>query len=180
MLLPPAIERGVLLANHVLRSQPMATDRLRRHAGRSVVIVWRTAATGWPLPPSLHLLVTPAGLLERVDAGAAGPASANAEAGVLRVCIDLPAPHRLLAMSVAGERPRVDVEGDAQFAADVAWIAENLRWDVEHDLARVVGDAPARLITQLSQAAAEALRRLAQGVGSAWDRRPGGGAASPR
>jgi ubiquinone biosynthesis accessory factor UbiJ len=168
-LLSPLIERAVLLGNHVLRTQPTATDRLAKHTGRSVTIAWRAAVGGWPTPPAVHLLITPAGLLERIDD--AIPADV-AEATVLRVCIELPAPHRVLAMVLAGERPRVDVDGDAQFAADVAWLADHLRWDVEHDMARVVGDMPARFLAQAVHAAAQAARALAKGVASTWERRP--------
>lgn len=183
-LFPLLMERAVLLANHVLRTQPTATDRLVKHAGRSMTIDWHAAPGGWPAPPSLHVRITPAGLLERAEDALP---SDGAETAALRVGIELPVPHRLLTQVLAGERPRVEVDGDAQFAADVAWLADHLRWDVEHDLARVVGDMPARFLAQAAQAAAQSVRTLANGIGSAWDRRPGAaerrpgaGAASPR
>jgi len=44
-----AIERVTLLVNHVLTSEPVATQRLRPHAGRRI----RLHFDGWPglLPP---------------------------------------------------------------------------------------------------------------------------------
>jgi ubiquinone biosynthesis protein UbiJ len=78
---------------------------------------------------------------------------------------------------LAGQRPAVDVSGDAALAADVAWLVDNLRWDLHDDLARVVGDAPAAALVQFASAAstglrvavdalvdvAQRLRRMAQG-----------------
>ena len=60
-------------------------------------------------------------------------------------------PARLAAQWFAGERPSVNIEGDSAFAADVSWLIENLRWDIEDDLARIVGQGPAH---QISRAAA--------------------------
>jgi hypothetical protein len=33
----------------------------------------------------------------------------------------------------------VRIDGDVQFAGDIQWLADNLRWDIEDDLARLVG-----------------------------------------
>lgn len=177
-LIPPLLDRAVLVVNHVLRLQPQACERLAAHAGRSIDIAWLAPAGPWPVPPTVRVLVTPAGMVER-DVGS-NPALA-AEAASLNVRIELPTPLRLVTMSMAGERPHVEVDGDARFAADVAWLADNLRWDAEHDLARLVGDAPARLLTESAKAAVRGLRGMAQGIANTWDRRTGGaGTASPR
>ena len=63
--------------------------------------------------------------------------------------------------SLAGERPAVSVQGEAQFAADIQWLADNLRWDIEADLARIVGPLPARQLASLGAAIAAGLRRWA-------------------
>ena len=68
-------------------------------------------------------------------------------------------PALLVARLAAGERPEVGVQGDAQFAADVNWLADNLRWDLEADLARVVGALPASQLVGLGAALAAGLRR---------------------
>lgn len=138
-----AMERITLLLNHVIAAETIATDRLRPHAGRSIQLHW----TGWPsllpAPPVVAFAVTPAGLLEW--AGDTPPAAPD-----LRVSLDASNPARLAAQWFAGERPSVNIEGDSAFATDVSWLIENLRWDIEDDLARVIGQGPAH---QLSRAA---------------------------
>ena len=82
----------------------------------------------------------------------------------LRVAIDAANPALAFARFVVGERPELRVEGDAAFAADVDWLIENLRWDVEDDLARLVGDAPAREIGRFGTAVAKAIRDAAKSL----------------
>ena len=172
LLLPALSERALLLLNHVLLAEPAAGARLRPHAGRHIAVRWLAAAGPWPTPPELLLRVTPAGLFEQADAaGAAAPAD-------LRVSVELPAPHRLLSQWLTGERPRLTVEGDAQFAADIAWLSDNLSWDLEHDLARLVGDAAAHQLVGLGASLREALRGLAQRAADAWAQRPGARSAA--
>jgi ubiquinone biosynthesis protein UbiJ len=71
-----------------------------------------------------------------------------------------------------GEKPAVQIAGDVQLAADVSWLAEHLRWDIEEDLSRVLGDAPAHGLVQAAQTFASALRQF---VG----KRSSGGATGP-
>jgi ubiquinone biosynthesis protein UbiJ len=80
---------------------------------------------------AIDLVVTPAGLVDRAP----------------------PSVQPVL----AGKRPPVTIEGDVQLAAEVGWLAENLRWDVEEDLSRLIGDAPAHAL-------ADAGRRLLTGL----------------
>ena len=150
-----AIERVTLLVNHVLASEPIAMQRLRAHAGRCMQLHF----DGWPamLPPlpAAAFRVTPAGLLEWC--GAELPAHAD-----LRVSVDASNPAQALAQALTGERPKVDVSGDAAFAADLNWLFDNLRWDVQDDLARIVGQAPAREIARLGAGVAAGLREAAR------------------
>ena len=57
-----------------------------------------------------------------------------------------------------GDKPAVNIEGDVQLAAEVAWLVDNLRWDVEEDLARVIGDGPAHTVASVARQVASALR----------------------
>jgi ubiquinone biosynthesis protein UbiJ len=57
-----------------------------------------------------------------------------------------------------GGKPEVHVQGDVQLAAEVNWITDHVRWDVEADLARIVGDVPAHM-------AVETCRKIAQALG---------------
>ena len=59
-----------------------------------------------------------------------------------------------------GDRPAVRIEGDVQFAAEVNWLVDHVRWDVEEDLSRLIGDAPAHALGNMGRAIADALRNL--------------------
>jgi ubiquinone biosynthesis protein UbiJ len=144
------MERATLLANHVLAAEPVAQARLRVHAGRCMQLHFEHWPGLLPALPAMAYRVTPAGLVEWC---ATPPDEAD-----LRITIDASNPALLVARSLVGDRPTIDVAGDAAFAADVNWLFDNLRWDVEDDLARVVGAAPAREIARLGQAVAAALR----------------------
>lgn len=166
-------ERLTLLINHVLSSEPVATRKLHAHAGRRL----RLQLDGWPalLPPlpDLAFRVTPAGLLEWC--GADPPADVE-----LRLRLDASNPALLLARMAAGEQPRVDLQGDAQFAADLSWLADNLRWDVQDDLERLVGRAPAHEIARIARTLAAGLRQTLGGVsGLAARSAPGGSNGDP-
>ena len=60
----------------------------------------------------------------------------------------------------------VDVSGDARLAAEVRWLVRHLRWDVEEDLSRLVGDVAAHRLAQgardLLAWHSDALARLAE------------------
>jgi ubiquinone biosynthesis protein UbiJ len=59
---------------------------------------------------------------------------------------------------MAGTKPPVRIEGDVQLAAEVNWLADNVRWDVEEDLSRVIGDAPAHMLVDTGRKLSGALR----------------------
>jgi ubiquinone biosynthesis protein UbiJ len=67
-----------------------------------------------------------------------------------------------MAQAMGGTRPKVDIAGDAAFATDLNWLFDNLRWDVQDDLAGVVGAAPAREIARVSAGIAAGLREAAR------------------
>jgi ubiquinone biosynthesis accessory factor UbiJ len=58
-----------------------------------------------------------------------------------------------------GGKPKVRVEGDVQLAAELNWLADHVRWDLEEDMARVVGDAPAHWMSQAAGTMAQALQQ---------------------
>lgn len=161
MLAPAVLERLTLVINHVLGSEAIATERLRPHAGRRIEL----QLTAWPAllppPPPMVWRVTPAGLLEwqGLQPGAAPE---------LRVQLDAANPAALAARMLAGEAPSLQVEGDAQFAGDINWLAQNLRWDVAADLERLFGPVAAQQVYRIGQGLTAALRaavRGAQGLG---------------
>lgn len=167
LLAPAVMERLALVVNHVLAAEDVATARLKPHAGRTIEIL----PSGWPslLPPAPPCVyrVTPAGLVEW-----AGPAR---EVGAdLTLRIDAANPALLVTKMLSGELPPVAVEGDAQLAADVSWLMQNLRWDVEADLERLFGPTVAVQLHRLGRAVAHALRAAVAGLGQLSGRlRPG-------
>ena len=167
------MERTVLFVNHVISAEPAAVERLRPHAMRTLLLEF----IGWPalLPPMgpFAFRVTPAGLLEWLDAPSELPPD-------LRVAVDVPNPALALARLVGGERPKLSVSGDAGFASDLNWLIENLRWDVQDDLARFVGDAPARELSKFAGAFASAMREAASTLRGFAGRKDGPAAEPPR
>lgn len=163
LLAPAVLERLTLVMNHVLRAEAAAVERLQPHADRTLTM----QLTGWPAllppPPTLAWRVTPAGLLEWCGAGvdtAAPPAD-------LRITVDARNPAALLARALTGERPTVQVEGDAAFAADIGWLLQNLRWDVAADLERFFGPVMAHQLHQAGRALARGLRTALDGLAAA-------------
>lgn len=146
-----ALERLTLLVNHVLSAEPTAVRRLRAHNGRCIRLQFESWPAMLPALPPTAFRVTPAGLLEWC--GADAPANAD-----LRVGIDVSNPALALLKALAGERPRVDVAGDADLATDINWLFDNLRWDIEDDVARIVGPVAAREIAGVSRTVATGLR----------------------
>jgi len=163
-----AMARITLLLNHVIASETVATDRLKAHAGRTVQLVW----TGWPsllpAPPVVAFAVTPAGLLEWL--GDTPPDAAD-----LRVSLDASNPARLAAQWLASERPSVNIEGDSGFAGDVSWLIDNLRWDIEDDLARIVGQGPAHQLARAGATLGAAISFAAKTLQGLAVRGTGGG-----
>ena len=146
-----AMQRLTLFVNHVIASEPVASNRLAVHSGRCLQLHFEGWPSFLPPPPLAAFRVTPAGLVEWCgEEGCANPD--------LRVTVDASNPALALAQAVAGTRPKVDVAGDAAFATDLNWLFDNLRWDVQDDLARVVGQAPAREITRIAGGIAAGMR----------------------
>ena len=167
------MERLVLLVNHVIAAEPAAVERLRAHAGRTM----KVELSGWPrLLPAVGpftFLITPAGLVE-------WPADATAASGDLVVAVDTANPALALTRVVAGDRPQVAVSGDAAFASDIDWLIDNLRWDLQDDLAHFVGAVPARQIAKVGGWFAGALREGARTLRDLAGRAPGSDAAPRR
>ena len=141
--------RVVLLINHVLMQEPQAMERLARQKGRVVLAQWRTF--------TFKLAITPAGLFD--VAGADAPAD-------LTLAVTEESPFAIAQAVMQGDKPPVRIEGDVQLAAEVNWLADHLRWDMEEDIARIVGDAPAHAMVQAVRSMALTLKQFV-GKGSA-------------
>ncbi len=175
LVTPALAERLTLLLNHVLGSEPVATEKMRAHAGRQL----RLTLENWPVllpePPQLSWRITPAGLLEWSGAavaptGALPGALPDAPPCDLTMRLDAGNPAALLARGLLGQMPSVQVEGDAQLAGDVNWLMQNLRWDVAADIDRLFGPAWAQPLHRVGGAIAAGVRAAVQGAQGVGER----------
>jgi ubiquinone biosynthesis accessory factor UbiJ len=165
-IVAPALgDRLTLLINHVLGAEAAATARLQPHSGAVLALALPNWPALLPPPPVLAWRVTPAGLLDWCGAPTGAPAAA-APAATLQITLDAGNPALLLAQALAGEQPKVQIEGDAQLAGDVNWLMQNLRWDVAADLERLFGPAVAGPLHQLGRMLAGAVRKALEGAAS--------------
>jgi ubiquinone biosynthesis protein UbiJ len=136
--------RVVLLLNHVLQQEPEAMARLKRQSGRLVEAHWRQF--------SMRLVATPAGLLDL------GPSTQVPD---LTLTLAEGSPVSLAQAALRGDKPAVRIAGDVQLAAEVQWLVDHVRWDIEEDLARIFGDAPAHAVGEVLRRMGEAVRQFA-------------------
>ncbi|MBI1943498.1 MAG: sterol-binding protein, partial [Betaproteobacteria bacterium] len=137
--------------NHLLEAEPWARERLTPFAGETVEL-------RAPPLPRLRFAIAAGGRLGAAPAAAAPaltvtlgsealPAAAQSEEHLLR---------------------SIEVAGNAKLAAEVMFLARHLRWDVEEDLAQVVGDALAHRLLGCARALAawhaDAARRVLEGL----------------
>lgn len=145
---------GVAALNHLLRGVPLALERLRRHAGRTVAF-----HVG---PLELAVTIQTTGEVTPAVAGAARDLDVRISPFLLP---------RLAARDEAALRD-IDMRGDAELAQDVSFLARYVRWDAEDDLARAIGPIPARRIVGAAQALGgwgrDAALRMAQGAAEYW------------
>ena len=59
---------------------------------------------------------------------------------------------------------KVRIEGNAEFADALGFVFRNLRWDLEEDLSRIIGDIAAHRIVSTGVALGEAQKRFALGL----------------
>ncbi len=116
--------------NHLLSQEAWAREKLQAHAGKTACLDAEVTV--------LHLRVAVDGLIEPAE----GKVPVN-------VTIRIKAADFLL---IAQQRDRafsyVKIEGDADFANIISQLSQSLRWDVEADLAKWVGDiAAVRLVS---------------------------------
>lgn len=146
--------RGVTAAlNHLLGQHPNAATRLAAHAGRQI----RMGLDGKPLgglapSPELWLGVTEAGFLESIPQG-----QADVE---MLIKPTLAAGQALASQGVRGLSAHMRVEGDVLLAGLLGEIIDELAWDYEDDLSRVVGDRNAQRVSDALRSGQQTARDL--------------------
>lgn len=150
-LLPHPATRAL---NHVLRSTPLALERVRKLAGRTVAF-----HIG---PMTLAFTAQTTGEVEPAVAGAPRDLDVRVSPFLLP---------RLAANDAAAYR-EVEMHGDPDLAQEVEFLARNLRWDAEEDLSRVVGDIAAHRLAEgartMRRWTGEAALRLSQSAAEYW------------
>jgi len=136
-------DKLVLLLNHVLGQEPTALERLRRQKGQCIQLSWREYRLQW--------LITPAGLLARAET--------HSEAD-LHLHISQTSPVTLVQALLKGDKPAMRIDGDVMLAADINWLVDHVRWDMEEDLSRVFGDATAHHMAAFFKRIASAMREF--------------------
>ena len=126
--------RLLLLVNHVLSQEPEAMRRLARHKtkrlqvdGGGVGLCWEISGVGLFMRADTTRLVEPD----------------------LRVAVIETQWAALLKTVASGAQPEVKIFGDVLLAAEIGWIRDHVRWDIEADVARVIGDVPAVSLTRI-------------------------------
>jgi ubiquinone biosynthesis accessory factor UbiJ len=135
--------RLVLVVNHVLMQEPEAQARLARQAGRILEARWRIFV--------IRLVATPAGLLDL--------AASNTQPD-LTLTLAEESPWQLAQAALRGDKPPVLITGDVQFAAEINWVVDHVRWDLEEDLSRIVGDVPAHAMGEAARRMIQAIRQF--------------------
>ena len=127
--------RLILLINHILLKEPQAMDRLKRQKGRTIEVRWHQFAC--------RVSCTPAGLIEWCQQ-APLPAQTNiARAPDLSIELMESSLISLMQMFANSEKPPLHIQGNVQLAAEVNWLVDHVRWDLEDDLAKLIGDVNA-------------------------------------
>lgn len=156
----PVRAKLLLVVNHVVSQNPEAMERLKPYAGRTVV--FESPLWNWPLT------VTLAGLFEERVAETAAASDSTALAKLdLRVKMKAATPKAFMEMLLKGKRPPVDIEGDADLAAAVAWLNQNLKWDYEKDISGIIGDSPVPMLVEQLKVGVEVFRSYLDSV-SQW------------
>jgi ubiquinone biosynthesis accessory factor UbiJ len=170
-----AMDRMTLAANHWLRAEPEAMARLQPHQGQCIdaralmlpLLPW-AARAGHPLVAMW--LVTPAGLLERLDPPMHPEMHGKAADVTLSVLSQ--SVTRWLRDAAHDDFSWILVEGEPGLASDLRWVIDHVRWDVAGDVERLLPEAVAAPMAQAAERAFEGVKRGVRALDS-WlpDRR---------
>lgn len=131
--------------NHLLRREDWARERLQPFAGRTARLV---------VPPTaVTLAVTTTGEVtasENTEPDVTLTVAAGSLFDVLR--------------DPQAAASSTEVAGDGDFAGAISYLFTHLRWDVEEDLSRVVGDVAAHRIANFGRDLAQVPGRVAESV----------------
>lgn len=138
------IDRLFLSAtNHLLGQASWARQRLMPHAGRTA-----------------HLDLAPLRLdFSVANDGYLAEWHAADEQPDVGLCLPAGELSRVLSEGPSALMRHVRIEGNAEFADALGFVFRNLRWDIEEDLSRVIGDILAHRTVKTVRAVGSAQRR---------------------
>ena len=131
--------------NHLLAAEPWARAQLLPHVGKTLHVVVQ--------PFTVSLSVAVDGTVLR----AASTATADTT-----LTLPYSALPRMLTGGADAVMRDLRLDGDAEFAQAVSMLAKNLRWDVEEDLSKVVGDAASHRVVSAARWAGGEIRQTNQ------------------
>jgi ubiquinone biosynthesis protein UbiJ len=146
--------------NHLLSGEDWARARLAPHAGKTVTLTIGGV--------DFRFVVLDTGMLAEPAAAVEGGSAAEPASATLTITMSAGS---LLAAArrEEGALKNVEVRGDADLAQAVMFLVANLRWDVEEDLARLIGDIAAhRMVSETKNLfawEADARARFAKSAG---------------
>lgn len=136
-------EAFITAQNHVLRRAPWALERLRGFAGRQVVLVCGSI--------EIRFAIDDEGYLGHVRDDA--PTDVRIEV-----------PLEQLPALAAGDTPSLRLVGDADLAETTGFVFRNLRWDLDEDLSRLIGDVAAHRLGTVARGLRKAHARAWEGA----------------
>ncbi len=153
--------------NHLLAREPWARAQLAGYAGKTlklalpaVTLELRISEDGSVLPANLDGAQAQTAVDENPAPGTDGRGDTAAPTDFdVTIAVALDALPAFAQGGQAAALKHVRIAGDAEFAALIARLAEQLRWDPEEDLAALLGDAPAHQLSQGARAAWNRVRR---------------------
>lgn len=169
-LVQEVLGRGILLVNHVLLKEPQALDRLKRQKGRRIQLKWHQFMCTVKCTPAGLFELSHAMPLESTQAPAGAPGTESAKDGALPnakeaqarapdLSIELMESSviALIQLFANGQKPPLHIQGDVQLAAEINWLVDHVRWDLEDDLARLVGDVNAHQLCKVASYVKESM-----------------------
>lgn len=128
--------------NHLLAAEPWARAQLVPHANKTLHVVVQ--------PFTIRLAVAPNGSVARATSTTIADTT---------VTLPYSAVTRVLAGGGDAVMRDLRLEGDAEFAQVVSLLVKNLRWDVEEDLSKLVGDAASHRMVATARQASGSFKR---------------------
>jgi ubiquinone biosynthesis accessory factor UbiJ len=125
--------------NHLLARETWARERLAPYAGKTARLAFSSIV--------LTFAVESDGYLSAVD-------EMDVPGADVFIALGPDALPAYLQGGQAAVMKHVKIEGDAEFATQLAKLAEHLRWEPEEDLAKLIGDAPAHRAAEIVRTAA--------------------------